>query len=703
MSVTKTFKSFIFILVSVFIFIPSGMAAMGKQPITVNGDTVEFKSENGEMVAEGNVEIINQNTKLTCDKVRVFINEKLAIAEGHIKLTKPGAQELRGEMIIFDFGSQTGTIVDAQVHMALPFTQGQAIYTKAQALDRISDDEFTMSDANLTTCDLPHPHYNMQCREIHMQPDSILTARGVKASILGVPLMYLPVFSQLITDKRPRFMIIPGHRKNFGTYALGSWRYYLGDNVRGLLHLDWYQKRGWGQGVDVNYDTKLFGMGNAKYYHILDSDPTNASSVSSGQEAKDRSHIEVRHKWDISPQDHVVMDFFRDSDATMRHDFFYREYDRETNPQSFLLYSHLFPMATFSFLEQPRVNTFDTMLEKKPELRLETINQKIGQTSFYFKDITTASNLYNATANVSNTSSVSRVDTVNQLSYIFRFVGLDFDPFVGYQNTYYSRGSLEKNALTREMFFTGMDVSTKFFKIYDTHSNLWNLNIDQLRHVVTPSIQYRYQQEPSVDFSRLQQFDTIDTLERENMITFGLENKLQTKRGGVSVDLMTLYMTSDYDLERNATSGKGFQNLKYRFEFTPYPGYGFTSDAEYDTADKFFRTLDANFWVNIGKTQAVLGYDQAKGANGQMTASFTTPLNPFWKLNIYERFDVVTGILAEQQYILDRDLHCWTMEFIIDQTQGNGVSFLVAFKLKAFPSMSINARETFAPPRTQGQ
>ena len=180
MSVTKTFKSFIFILVSVFIFIPSGMAAMGKQPITVNGDTVEFKSENGEMVAEGNVEIINQNTKLTCDKVRVFINEKLAIAEGHIKLTKPGAQELRGEMIIFDFGSQTGTIVDAQVHMALPFTQGQAIYTKAQALDRISDDEFTMSDANLTTCDLPHPHYNMQCREIHMQPDSILTARGAE-------------------------------------------------------------------------------------------------------------------------------------------------------------------------------------------------------------------------------------------------------------------------------------------------------------------------------------------------------------------------------------------------------------------------------------------------------------------------------------------------------------------------------------------
>jgi len=361
-------------------------------------------------------------------------------------------------------------------------------------------------------------------------------------------------------------------------------------------------------------------------------------------------------------------------------------------------------MATLSFLEQPRVNTFDTMLEKKPELKLETINQKIGRTSFYFKDITTVSNLSNVTANISSsTASASRVDTSNQLSYIFRFMGLDFDPFVGHQDTYYNRGSLEKNQLIREMFFTGMDVSTRFFKVYDVHSNLWHLDIDKLRHVVTPSIQYRYQQEPSVDFSRLQQFDTIDTLERENMVTFGLENKLQTKRNGVSVDLMTLYMTSDYDLERNATSGKGFQNLKYRFEFTPYPSYGFTSDAEYDTAEKFFRTLDANLWANIGKDQMVLGYVQAKGSNGQLTAGFTAPLNPFWKLNIYERFDVVTGDLIEQQYILDRDLHCWTMEFIVNQTQGNGISFLVAFKLKAFPGMAINARETFSPPRAQGQ
>ena len=53
MSVTKTLKSFIFIPVLVFIFIPFCLAAAGKEPITVNGYTVEFKSENGRWLPKG--------------------------------------------------------------------------------------------------------------------------------------------------------------------------------------------------------------------------------------------------------------------------------------------------------------------------------------------------------------------------------------------------------------------------------------------------------------------------------------------------------------------------------------------------------------------------------------------------------------------------------------------------------------------------
>jgi lipopolysaccharide assembly outer membrane protein LptD (OstA) len=703
MPLTKKFLKPGFIFFFSLIFIPSVMALQEKalqqkQPITINGDTVEFKSGGGEVVAEGNVEIINQDTKLTCDKVRVFINEKLAIAEGHIKLVKPGVQELRGEMIIFDFGTQTGTIVSPEMRMP-PY------YAKAQSMERISDEEFSMSRAEISTCDLPHPHYLMKCKEIHMLPNNLLTAKGLSLSILDLPLMYMPVYTQELTDSRPRFMIAPGHKSDLGEYILGSWRYYLNENAKGLLHLDWYQKRGWAEGVDLNYDTKLFGLGNAKYYRVSDSGfNTNSSNIAvplnEGQ-TKERSRIELRHRWD-SATDHLVLDYFRSSDVLFRHDFFYNEYERETNPQSFFSWSHVFPMATLSFLEQPRVNKFDTMLEKLPEIRLETINQKISQTSFYFKSTTIASNLYNATANIGNTASVSRVDTSNQLSYVYRLMGLDFNPFVGHQDTYYSRGSTEKSALFREMFFTGMNVSTKLFKVYDVHSNVMHLDIDKLRHIVTPSIQYRYQPEPSIQISRLQQFDTTDSLDRENMVTFGLENRLQTKRNGESVDLITLLMTADYDIERNNTLGKGFQDLKYRLEFKPYSSWELDSDAEYDTSLKSFRNLNINFWMKTGKAMTVLGYNEGTGADGQITAGFTAPINPFWKLNIYERFDVVTGDLVEQQYILDRDLHCWTMEFIIDKTEANkGISFLIAFKVKAFPALGINATKTFSPPRSQ--
>lgn len=668
-------------------------AASGKQPITVNGDTVEFKSEGREFVAQGHVEILYQNSKLSCDKARVFIDEKLAIAEGNVKFSKEDGEELEGDIIVYDFGGQTGTIIGPSVRM-------HPYYGKARLMEKISDEEYLMEDADVSTCDLPHPHYRFRCKEVKMNPGRLLTAKGVKFSILDVPLFYVPSYSQRLTDKRPRFMITPGHNKKFGTEMLGSWRYYLNENAKGVVHLDWYQWKGWAQGVDLNYDTKSFGSGNAKYYRI-DEEDTREEIPEANRNRKERSRIELRHKWEISERDHLVLDYFRASDVNFRKDYFFREYERETNPNSFLLLSHVFPNATLSFLGQPRVNKFDTVLQRIPELKLETVNQKIAQTPFYYKNTTTASHLVNALANVGASPDISRIDSSNQLSYVFRFMDIDFNPFAGHRDTYYSRQAGDKEDALRGMFFGGIDMSTKLFKIYEVDSDFMKLNIHRLRHIVTPSIQYRYQHEPTLNKSRLEQLDDVDSLEKQNKVTFGLENKLQTKRGGQDADLVTLILSTDYNIESNSTVGKSFQDFKYDLEFKPYSWWEFDSDAEFDTKGGYFRTLNSDFWMQTGKAHTGLGYRFKKDESSQLTAGFTCPLNPFWKLGIYERFEFKTGELVEQEYKLERDLHCWTMEIIINQREESGVTFLVAFRLKAFPEIGINAEKTFMSPRSQ--
>jgi lipopolysaccharide assembly outer membrane protein LptD (OstA) len=667
-------------------------AAVGKQPIAVNGDTVEFKAEGSEVIAEGNVEIIYQETRITCDKIQVFMNEKIAIAAGRVRFIKSTGEQLSGDSLVYDFGDQSGTIIKAGVAMA-PY------YGTTELMEKVSETEFMLYDSVLSTCDLPHPHYTLKCREAQMKPGNVLTAKGVKLSIGDIPVFYVPEYTQRLTDDKPRLMITPGSRKHLGMYLLGSWRYYLNNNARGLLHLDWYQKKGWAEGIDLNYDTKRFGMGNIKYYRIDETD-TRSEVPEALRKNNERSRVELRHRWDPSDRDHLVLEYYRQSDVNFREDYFYREYEKVVTPRSFFLFSHVYPNATLSFLGQPRVNKFESVVEKVPELRLETVNQRIADTRWYYKNTSSMTHLMGTAAHVGVTADVSRFDTANQVSYIFRFLSVDFSPFVGERNTYYSRGLLgEDKDLARDMFFGGIDMSTKFFRLFDVETDTMNLNINKLRHVVTPSIQYRYQNEPSVKVSRLTQLDEVDALDRMSRVTFALENKLQTKRSGNSVDLATLILSADYNVERNLTLSQGFESFKYDLEFKPYSWWEFDSDANYDTSRDFFRMINADFAMNIGKSSTSVGYRFKKDESSQITTGFTCPLNPFWKLGMYERFEFKTGDLVEQEYRLERDLHCWIMELIINQRPADGVAFLIAFRLKAFPDIGINAEKTFSPPR----
>ncbi len=680
-------------LVMVSVWAQAGFAATAKQPITVNGDTVEFKSEGREILAEGNVEIVYQGSKISCQRVRVFIDEKIAIAEGNVKLDKDTGEQLTGETIVYDFGEQTGVLINSAVAM-------QPYYGKTDLMEKVSDSKFVLENAELSTCDLPHPHYCLRVSEAEIVPGETLTAKDIRLSILDIPLMYFPCYVQDLKDKRPRLMITPGRRKDLGTYLLGSWRYYLNDNARGLLHFDWYQNKGWAQGVDLNYNTKVVGSGNVKYYRI-DEEDTRKDVPESLRESDERSRIEMRHRWDPSARDHIVLEYFRQSDPLFRKDYFFREYEKESNPRSFFLYSHAYPNATLSFLGQPRINSFDSVVEKVPELKLETVNQRIGDTRWHYKNLSSATHLINAPANSKVTAETSRLDTSNQLSYLFKFFDINLSPFAGYRNTYYSRSIDRDEDLFRGMFFSGIDMSVKFFKLFDVQTDFMNLNINKLRHIVTPSVQYRYQKDPTVNSTRLFQFDEVDALQKSNQLTFSLENKLQTKRNGATEDLGRLILSSNYAIGDNSSLASGFQSLTYDLEFKPYTWWEFDSDGEYDTIQKFFKTVNMDYWMNIGKSRTVLGYRFKHDESSQMTAGFDCTLNPFWKLGIYERFEFKTGDLVEQEYRLQRDMHCWIMELIINRRESEGITFLLAFRLKAFPDIGIDASKSFTPPREE--
>ena len=150
--------------------------------------------------------------------------------------------------------------------------------------------------------------------------------------------------------------------------------------------------------------------------------------------------------------------------------------------------------------------------------------------------------------------SATRADTFHQITLPETFFGwLNVTPRVGGRFTYYGAatgpGATNLTSEDRGVFNTGAEISFKASRVWEgAQSDFWD--VGGLRHIIEPSINYVYIPQPNVLPSQVPQFDyeltnslrmlpidfpdynAIDTINSQNTIRFGLDNRLQTKRNG---------------------------------------------------------------------------------------------------------------------------------------------------------------------------
>src|SRR5262249_39811270 len=150
--------------------------------------------------------------------------------------------------------------------------------------------------------------------------------------------------------------VIPGYRSSFGPFALGTYTWWLNDELNGKFHLDYRQERGVGVGPDFNYNLGRWGEGTLKYYYTHDDEPStnfinapvshNRQRIDFGYQANPYTNVEVRAKVDYQTDAGVVRDFFEG------------EYRKDPQPNTFIEADKLWPNFSLDVLAQPRVNNF---------------------------------------------------------------------------------------------------------------------------------------------------------------------------------------------------------------------------------------------------------------------------------------------------------------------------------------------------------
>ena len=487
------------------------------------------------------------------------------LAEGDVVILDHG-RIWRGTNAIYNFN--TGEVrAGAFKTVEMPFNlSGQFLAgdTKNQV--------YSTADAIVTTDDYAKPVYRIHARTITIVPGQYFEAHDATLYLGAVPVFYWPYYHRSLGKHPDNFEFVPGYRSTYGAFLLSAFNWYGDSNLDGTLHLDERTRRGLAGGPDLLFHLGDFGQAAFRYYYARDQDPT-AEGFIVPHLKPDRQRLRFDYMSDPATNFSAKIIANYQSDPLVLRDFFEHGVLTPTSNR---------PPTVRSINSGPTSpstpwpsRAWSTSL--KPSSACPTSNSPACASNWAPPPFSTKANLPSATsaaisptptAPASTNYSATRADTVHQFTLPETFFGwLNVTPRVGGRFTYYSAVegvTAPTNAQTRGVFNTGVDFSLKASKVYrEVDSSFWDVH--ELRHIIEPDINYAYVPAPSRAPAQLPQFDSelpslrqlpmeypdynsIDSIDKQNFLRLTLRNILQTKRGQDVEDFLNWAVYTDWNL-----------------------------------------------------------------------------------------------------------------------------------------------------------
>jgi LPS-assembly protein len=679
------------LLTTIAFFIPT--ACFGQEPaslpIQVKGDTVEYFQEGQKAVGKGHVTVDYEGARLEADTITVYMDTKMATAEGHVTLTQKGST-FKGKRAEYDFAKKVGHVdkMDASIQ--------NTYFGKAQKIVRVEENHYRIVDSYVSTCCGDDPFYKLSAHNIDYYPDDKVVMRNAVLFVRNIPILFIPYYEQPFVDfDRFPVHLVPGRRSEWGAFLLSKWRYNLVNRpemtVKGNVLLDYRDKRGFGGGVENFYHGDKIGHGVVRAYYTNDNNPPEDIN-------SNRHRTQWRHQSKLGPSTTLTTEWNKLSDKDVVKDFFYHEeYEKDVAPDNYISIITAKPEYTFSILDRERLDDFYTSVERSPELRFDTHNRPFADTPFYLREEIQFSNLKRTAAESDTSLDVVRLDTNHTVHYAARIGDVSVTPRVGTRHTFYSRDMDGDRDLVRGTFEPGIDVSTHFYKTYNIYIKTLGLDVNQARHIFTPTVSYHYRPNPTTSRTLLQQFDALDAIDKENFIRLNFENKLFVKNHGESGELYSREFARvlpflDVDLH----TGR-LENVGLDAEFRPYTWMGIEADISYDANRRDFDAANFDLYFTRGRWTAAVGQRYVQDQSSQTTAEIRLKLNDEWEFKVYDRYEFEEGASKEFEFTVSKTFDCVIADFTYNRREGD--TFYFALRLKAFPSTPFSLSQSYNHPK----
>ena len=230
----------------------------GYQSTRYRADSATVFIEGQRVLLEGEALTERQGALLEADTIRYQQESCLLDASGSPRLFDRG-QVLVGEGIRYDTCRRRGVVSDALTN----FTEGSTVwFLRGSVAQDSSSSRIYAGSSEITSCDLPTPHYHFSARQVKWVSKNVMVARPVVLYVRDVPILWLPFIFQDVRPGRRSGILVPQFGLNdlvrpTRTYnrQVTNIGYYWAPNdyVDLTGRLDWFANRYVQYGVSGQY------------------------------------------------------------------------------------------------------------------------------------------------------------------------------------------------------------------------------------------------------------------------------------------------------------------------------------------------------------------------------------------------------------------------------------------------------------------
>lgn len=694
---------------------------MNRFEITSDENSLSFDLASGTITYTNGVTVRYGDAVLTARKARLDQDSGQVQAEGQVRLQQ-GPDVWYGERIDYNFKS--GKI------LATDFKAGQPpLFVKGTALSGDqTNNVYVLADGIVTTDDYDQPGYRIRSKSLTIAPGDYIEFEDAVLYLKDTPVFWFPKWRRNLKRHPNHWVFVPGYRSKYGAYLLTTYEWYWNERLSGAVHIDERSRRGLAAGPDVNYNLPKFGEGTAKYYYTHDDRPGRDGR--GPENDKERQRAWFTHQGTLRTNLTIKSAVRYQSDSQIVRDFFETEHRQNTQPSTFVELNQIWSNWSLNLLAQPRVNEFQETVERLPDLKLTGLRQQLGPTPLFYESESSFGYYQRKFAVVDTNRNVfvdpdrfaaMRGDTFHQVLLPWTFFGwLNITPRAGGRFTYYGEANgpgattLEEE---RAVFNTGAEVSFKASRTWAGVKNQF-FEVDGVRHIVMPSLNYVYVPRPGVPPRKLPQFDyelpsaellpilypdfnSIDAIDSQNVLRLGLENKLQTKRQDGVENLVHWSLYTDWRLKPRADQ-ETFSDLYSKLDLKPFHWLLLNSELNYGINQREWDQVNhsATFAPNDAWSWTVGHRYLRSGAffgtnigNNILFSSAYLRMNPNWAARAIHHYDARERFVQSQSYTVYRDLRSWTvaLTFRILKDQGRATDYggAITFSSKAFPRFQV--------------